>query len=170
MLEQPDVAGHERRRGEPHRLPQREVPRHDREHDAQRLVTDEGAARFHFARVGEHLVGQQRLCLLREPVARGRALVDLGARRDEGLAHLGGHERRETLAVGGEQLTRGVQPPGPLGVRRGAVGLGRVRCPRQPRLDLAAASSASNVRTVSPVAGLVVAIAMPHLLRAAIFA
>ena len=38
VLEQPDVAGHQRRRGEPDDLPEREVPRHHREHRTERLV------------------------------------------------------------------------------------------------------------------------------------
>ena len=45
VLEQADVARHERRGGEPHRLPQREVPRHDRQDDAERLVHDVGLGR-----------------------------------------------------------------------------------------------------------------------------
>ena len=40
VLEEADVAGHQRRRGEAEHLPEREVPRHDREHDAERLVAD----------------------------------------------------------------------------------------------------------------------------------
>ena len=38
VLEQADVARHQRRRGEPDRLPEREVPRHDGQHRAERLV------------------------------------------------------------------------------------------------------------------------------------
>jgi hypothetical protein len=39
VLEQPDVAGHQRGRGEAHRLPHREVPRHDRQHHARSAAT-----------------------------------------------------------------------------------------------------------------------------------
>ncbi len=42
VLEQADVAGHERRGGEPHGLPQREVPRHDGQHRAERLPAGVG--------------------------------------------------------------------------------------------------------------------------------
>jgi hypothetical protein len=38
VLEQPDVAGGERGRGEAHHLPEREVPRHHGEHHAERVV------------------------------------------------------------------------------------------------------------------------------------
>ena len=38
VLEQPDVAHHEGRRGEADHLPQREVPRHDGQHRTERLV------------------------------------------------------------------------------------------------------------------------------------
>ena len=52
VLEQPDVARHQRRRGEAHRLPEREVPRHDRQDDADRLIGDEGLRRADGIRVG----------------------------------------------------------------------------------------------------------------------
>ena len=41
VLQQPAVAGHQRRRREAEDLPEREVPRHHREHDAERLEGDE---------------------------------------------------------------------------------------------------------------------------------
>ena len=41
VLEQPHVAGHERRRGEAEDLPEGEVPGHDREHRPDRLVGDQ---------------------------------------------------------------------------------------------------------------------------------
>ena len=41
VLEQPDVARHQRGRGEAEHLPVREVPRHDRQHRAERLVAGE---------------------------------------------------------------------------------------------------------------------------------
>ncbi len=40
VLEEADVAGHQRRRGEAEHLPEREVPGHDGQHDAERLVAD----------------------------------------------------------------------------------------------------------------------------------
>ena len=46
VLQQRAVAGHQRRRGEAEHLPEGEIPRHDGEHDAERIVGDErlGAA------------------------------------------------------------------------------------------------------------------------------
>ena len=64
VLEQPDVAGRQRRGGEPHRLPEREVPRHDRQHHADRQVVGVGLRRVDAAGV-DRLVGQ-------EARARGR--------------------------------------------------------------------------------------------------
>ena len=43
VLEQADVAGGDRRRREPNHLPERKIPRHHGEHDADRLERDEAA-------------------------------------------------------------------------------------------------------------------------------
>ena len=61
MLEQPDVARHERRRGEADHLPERKIPRHHREHDAERLEGDVAALAFDVDRlVGEKALGRGR--------------------------------------------------------------------------------------------------------------
>lgn len=44
VLEKANVAGHERGRGEPKHLPEREVPRHDREHRSERIEPHVAAA------------------------------------------------------------------------------------------------------------------------------
>ena len=80
VLQQPDVARHQRGRGEPDHLPQREVPRHHREHRSERLVAHVRAGRADRGRVGR-FVGEHRLRVLGVEAAPLRALHHLGARR-----------------------------------------------------------------------------------------
>ena len=108
VLEQADVAGHERRGGEPHGLPQREVPRHHGQHRAERLPAGVGAGRADGAGVGR-LVGQEGLGVLGEVAARLGALERLGLGRGQGLAHLGGHHGGDR----GRPRPPGSRRPGP---------------------------------------------------------
>jgi hypothetical protein len=91
--------------------------------------------------------------------AARRALADLGAGGRERLAHLERHERGGLLGLGVEQVGGGAHPPGPLGVGRAPVAPER-RGARASRSSSSASDSGSKVRTTSPVAGSVVAIAM----------
>jgi hypothetical protein len=93
MLEHARVARHQRGSGEPEDLPQREVPGHDREHDAE---GHEG----HVAAGGvrrDHLGGEEPLGVLRVVVAHPRALLGFRPSLGERLAHLHGHEARELV-------------------------------------------------------------------------
>ena len=90
MLQHRAVAGHQRRGDEAEHLPEREIPRHDRQHDADRVEGDE---HFGTAEV-DRLVGKIGVGVLGEPVAMERAFLDLGPAFVEGLAHLVGHQPR----------------------------------------------------------------------------
>ena len=74
----PGVAGHQRRRDVPEHLPEREVPRHHREHHPERQVLH--VARLRLA--GDHLVAQSVLRLLGVVATDLRALLCLGDGRD----------------------------------------------------------------------------------------
>ena len=135
VLEHRAVARAQARRGEAEHLPQREVPRHPGEHGAERLERDEAAR----AVARERLVGEELGGMLREPGARERALLHLGAGLRQGLAHLGGDQRGERVAALEEQLA---DPRD----QRAALGDGgrpplRVRVPRRRR---AAASTSRS--------------------------
>ena len=114
VLEQSDVAGHQRRRGETEHLPERKIPRHDRQHDAQRLESDPRLPVFDFHRlVGEEPPGvlrvvparRSRISRLRRPRRRwacpsrgssaGRASASL-PRGSPPLAPCTGHDRGKT--------------------------------------------------------------------------
>ncbi len=110
VLEQADVADHERRRGEADDLPHGEVPGHDR--PAPRRSA--GSARTDFERRGgDRLVGQQRLAVLGEPAQADSALGHLRLGGGEGLAHLGGHDAGDIGDLALEQLGRGRPGGGP---------------------------------------------------------
>src|SRR5205814_8690260 len=117
VLEKPDVSGDQRGRGEPEDLPEREVPRHDREHDAERLVPDEA-----FHRIRLHLfVGDEPRTVLRVVAAADRALVHLGQGGALQLAHLQRHHPTELFASGLEDVGGTRHPLGPLGGRSVAL-------------------------------------------------
>src|SRR3546814_6641947 len=54
MLEDRTIARRQRRGEEADHLPQRIVPRHDREHDPDRFISEEGARHAGHRRVSEH--------------------------------------------------------------------------------------------------------------------
>ena len=134
VLEEPCVPGRECRGGEPEDLPEREVPRHDRQDDAQRLIA--GPAAGPGRRNG--LVGQCLWALLGVVLADPGALLDLGQGLGDRLAHLRHHQV-------GQRLLALAQPGGRvqehratvLDVRAGPVRLGR-RGGVQELLDLRA--------------------------------
>src|ERR671917_441675 len=124
VLEQTHVSGHERGCCEPEDLPEREVPRHDREHGTDGLVADERARPLHLYL----LVGEHRLGVLGVVAAAAGALVGLAYGRGERLAHLERHDPAELFGLFFEDLRRPRQPPRPLGERGLPVlaeGLGR---------------------------------------------
>src|SRR5215211_5808432 len=89
VLQEDDVAGHERRGGVPEDLPEREVPRHDGEYGTQRLVADEGPGALELRRLG-------------------------GSRRER-LAHLARHQAAELPGLLFQYLRRPHHHPRPLG-------------------------------------------------------
>ena len=95
VLEQQRVAGHQGGGRRPHDLPEGKVPRHDREHDAQRPEGDV-AARC----VRRRVLRRQHLgAVVGEVVECPRALLDLGARLDDRFAHLANRGHRERVAL-----------------------------------------------------------------------
>jgi hypothetical protein len=106
--------------GEPHGLPQREVPRHHGQHHAERLVADVRPGRADLAGVGR-LVGQQLLGVLRVVAKTLGALERFRLGRLEGLAHLQRHHGGHLVGLGLEQVGGGVGPLGALGERGGVA-------------------------------------------------
>ena len=109
-------------RDEAEHLPEGEVPRHDRQHGAERLVADPAAG----AAGHDVLVGQRLRRGLGVVLAHPGALLDLGDRLGDRLAHLGGGEGAELggAARGGlggrEQHVGAVVDVGVRGPRRAA--------------------------------------------------
>ena len=123
MLEQADVAGHQRGSEEAEDLPEREVPGHDREDDAQGIVAHVALGVLG----GDALRGQDAGGVVGVVAAGGGALGDLGTRRDDRLAHLGGHRRGELFEVGFEQRGEAPHPEDAQVERLVGVGLGCAR-------------------------------------------
>ena len=111
-LSRPDVAGHQRRRREPEHLPERKVPRHDREHRTDRLVGDPAPRRAGL----DGLVGQEPLGVLGVVAAAQRALGRLLDGGLERLAHLGHHEPAERFLLGLEDVGGREHQPLAVGV------------------------------------------------------
>ncbi len=123
VLEQSDVARHERGGGEAHDLPEREVPRHHGEDDAERPVADQraGGARVVDVVGVRVLVREQPLGAGGVPAHRLGALGRLRAGRRDGLAHLDGHGAGDGDAVLVEEVGGPVQPGRALFEGGGAV-------------------------------------------------
>ena len=120
VLEQAHVARHQRGGGEPHRLPEREVPRHDGQDRAERLIADVGALRADGAGVGG-LVGQEPFGVLGVIPAGGGALGHFLLRGGQRLAHLGGHHGRDLVLLRVQDRGCLAHPPGPFGETGQAV-------------------------------------------------
>ena len=100
VLEQADVAGHQRGREEAEDLPEGEVPGHDGEHDAERIPAHVGVGRLRCRRVRAQGCGRRG----RRSSGRRLAHLTISARDcGDGLAHLGGDERGEFGGFGLEQ-------------------------------------------------------------------
>nr|WP_262984904.1 hypothetical protein [Sphingomonas daechungensis] len=87
------IARHQRGCSEAEDLPEREVPRHDRKHDADGI---EGYERLAAADV-DALIRQIALGVIGEPVAMSGAFLDFRAAVGKGLTHLFGHECGELV-------------------------------------------------------------------------
>jgi hypothetical protein len=127
-LSSPTFAGDERRCREADHLPEREVPRHHGQHGPERQERDAAGL--------DGLVGEHAWPVLGVVAAPPGALVDLGARGADGLAHLLDHEARPGLLPVHEDLGRARHPRGALLDLRGAPaakGLGRAP---EPVLEL----------------------------------
>ena len=119
VLEHRGVARHQRRRGETEDLPERKIPRHHREDDAERIEAHVAARGVGLAR----LLGKKRLGVIRIVFARPRALLDLGLALDDRLTHLQRHQPR-VVELARPQDGRGLAHIlGARGVTRVALGL-----------------------------------------------
>ena len=101
VLQQADVACHQCRRGEAEDLPQREVPRHDRQHRTQGVIANVAARGVG----GDVLRGEIVSGVVGEVVAGGGAFLHLRLGRDDGLAHLAGHQGRKLRRAGPQDAT-----------------------------------------------------------------
>ena len=105
MFEDRAVAGHQRRRREANDLPEWEVPGHDRQHDTQRLEGD-----IALAGVGlDVFVRQESGRVLGVEIAVPGALFYFAFGFDDGLAHLGGRERRQPRLLLAQHAGDGLQ-------------------------------------------------------------
>ena len=123
VLEQADVAGHERGGEEAEDLPEGEVPGHDGEDDAEGVVADVGLGVLG----GDAFGGEDAGGVVGVVAADVGALGDFGAGGDEGLAHLGGHGGGELFEVGFEQRGEAAHPEHALVEGLPGIGLGSAR-------------------------------------------
>jgi hypothetical protein len=114
VLEDADVARHQRRRGEPHGLPQRKVPRHDGQHHPKGLIPDICLGCADRWRVGG-LVGEQLLGVLGVEAKTLGALERFGLGRGQRLTHFEGHHGCGFVGLLFQQVGGGVGPLGALG-------------------------------------------------------
>src|SRR5581483_1996092 len=91
MLEQTDISRHQRRRGETEDLPEWKIPRHDREHGPEWLITNEAPRRLRLHR----FVFQKTFGILRVESTTARAFLDLGDRIAQELPHFHRDDARE---------------------------------------------------------------------------
>ena len=143
-------------------LPERVVPRHDREHDAERLVAGVGASRRSTdRRVVERLVGEELLGVLGVEAHALGALEHLGAglRRSACPSRASSSRRSRRRSASSRSAAARIHSARWAKVvpRSAAVrGVGQRDAGARPRRRRAA----SNSFSVSPVAGLMVAMAM----------
>ena len=116
MLEQRGVAGQQGRCREAEHLPERKVPRHDRQHGAERLVGDDAPRG-----VGRHVLGgEEARTVFRVVLARPGALFDLRQALCQRLAHLVRHQHGKVARPAAKLPRDAGQQGGPLGNRRDA--------------------------------------------------
>ena len=115
MFEDGCVAGHESWRRETNDLPERKVPRHDREDDPEGLERDDAPPRVR----ANLLVGEVAGGAPREMLGAERAFLDLGLRLVDRLSHL---ERRQArVPVGARSEERGERAHRDCSFRDGPV-------------------------------------------------
>jgi hypothetical protein len=116
MFEQERIAREQRGHSAPKDLPERKIPRHDRQHDAERFEGNVGVRRS----AGGTLGDEETRSVVRVIAAEERAFLDLGASLRERFAHLGGGERGEVVAPRHEFAGQCAELPRPLFRRQGA--------------------------------------------------
>src|SRR5262249_7496739 len=104
--------------GEPEHLPERKVPGHHREDDAERLVTDEALACVG----GGRLVGEEPLRVLGVVAADPGAPLRFGYPRADRLSHLERHEAAPVGLLRLEHFRSAPEKSGSRAVRRLAPG------------------------------------------------
>src|SRR5262249_7633946 len=130
VLEHATIARHQMRRRKPQHLPEWEIPRHDRQNDAEWIKGHERPGR----RLGPCMTGahvawnrlQKSLGVFSKVFACERALLELGQRVGYTLAHLVGHQFGIAITVPADDLCRphhqwrtnaeGSPAPGDLGL------------------------------------------------------
>ena len=130
------IARHQRRRCKPEHLPERKVPRHDGEHDAQRLERDVGLRRLGL----DHLRREMRLGVIGVVVAAERALLGFRDALLERLAHFERHQPRELFLPLAKNGRGFLHRPRAFGERRLSATTSRPRARLQPPQRSAAAS------------------------------
>src|ERR1700685_619656 len=93
MFQQAHIAGHQCRRKKSKHLPEREVPRHYREHNTERIPSDIAARVLSL----DKLRRENRLTLLCIIAARSGTLSYLGTSGRDGLSHLHDHQLRKLV-------------------------------------------------------------------------
>ena len=111
VLQQARVAGHEGGRGEAEHLPEREVPGHDREHDARAGAK---ATKLREASVATVSGARNPPACLARSSRRPRRTSPLRPALGHGLAHLHGHEPGEVVLALAQQGARAAHGPAPL--------------------------------------------------------
>jgi hypothetical protein len=117
VFEEAHVSGHERGRGEAEDLPEGKIPGHYGEHDAERLIAYETAGGVR----RDILIGEKARGLFGVEAADPRALFRLLHGRGQRLSHLNGHQSREAVLIGLQNLRRAEHPAGALREGRLAV-------------------------------------------------
>ncbi len=118
VFEEEGVAAQQGRRRGADDLPERKIPRHDGEHDAERFIDD---PRIRWG-AGRTFVGEERGPVVGEIRAGAGAFFDFAAGLGDGLAHLGGGEARELVAPDHEFARDGTEMLGARHGREGAPG------------------------------------------------
>ena len=93
VLEQTNVAGHQRRRGETKNLPEGKIPWHDRQHNPQRLKVHVAFRGVSF----DDLIREMLLCGLGVIATNPGALLGFLRGGLNGLSHLGRHQPRVVI-------------------------------------------------------------------------
>ena len=107
----------------PQDLPERKIPGHDGQYDAQRLIADEAVRRV----ACDAFVSGEVGAVPRVIFAERRALFNLAAAVSERLAHFESHQLRALLAFGAQESGQFTQDGGAVGPVRFAKTALRIR-------------------------------------------